>query len=116
MKKLILALPILMISGMAMGMDVWKSSNTAATTTTLNILCTATQRAVFHGACTDFGVASASYTIVGSTWSYTANTTVVGPVTTLVADQCKYFDIRVNYGMSYFKNNAAGVTFMYECY
>lgn len=117
MKKLLMVAFFLGIAGVAHAVpQVWTSSNTAAATTTLRVLCNENQKAIFHGVCTSFGVASASMTVVGSTWTYTNATTVAGPISTLVADQCKYYDIVVNRGMSFFKNNAAAVTILYQCY
>ena len=116
-KKLLIVAFVLGMAGVARAApQVWQSSNTATAATTLRVLCNQNQKAIFHGVCTSFGVASASMTVVGSTWTYSGATTVVGPISTLVADQCKYYDIVVNRGLSFFKNNAATVTILYQCY
>ena len=108
----VLAAALLFSSAAANALDVWKSSSTTAATTNIQMLCPG--RAVFHGICTDFGVASASTTIVNSSWTLSADK--IGPVTTLVADQCKHYDAHFGKGLSYFKNNTAGVTILYTCY
>lgn len=99
---------------------VWSSSNTetASVTTALssvNVLCDQTQYAVLHGICTNFGVAASSVAIVNSTFTYT-NVKIIGPVTTLVADQCKYYDTFMGKGLGYHKPNVAGLTILYACY
>ena len=118
MKKLIVVLSLaLMLPAVGMAQyKVWRSSRTVAAKTTLNVLCGAGERGIFHGVCTDFGVAASSVAVVNSTWTYTAATTLAGPITTLVADQCKYYDITLPGGLSFFKNNAAGITILYDCY
>lgn len=98
---------------------IWLSSNTATSTgitnTSVNMLCTQTQRGIFHGICTNFGVAAASTTIVNSTWTI-SGVKAIGAITTLVADQCKYYDTVLGNGMGYYKPNTANVTILYDCY
>jgi len=116
MKKILLTLALCMGSGSVFAADVWTSSTTVANIASLKMLCP--KRALFHGICTNFGVASASTTVIASSWTYTDATANagLGPVTTLVADQCKYYDVVFTNGLSYLKPNAANVTMMYQCY
>lgn len=94
--------------------DIWRSSSTATSESTVVPLCRS--KGIFHGICTDTGVTAASTTILSSTWSTTA-TKIVGPITTLVADQCKYYDtVFLSTGMGYLKPNTAAVTILYDCF
>lgn len=116
MKKLLLLSIALLVPSFAKAdYRVWKSSNVTVAANSLKVLCGEGQRGIFHGQCTDFGVASSSMTIHNSTWTLTA-TQAAGPISTLVADQCKYYDIFTPNGLSYFKNNTASVTIMYDCF
>jgi hypothetical protein len=114
-KRIFMALGILMSVSTVYAMDIWKSSTTATSVTGVNMLCTETRRGILHGICTDFGVAAASTTIVNSTFTI-SGVSWIGPVSTLVADQCKYFDTVVPNGMGYHKPNVATVTILYDCY
>lgn len=116
MKKLILLSLIFSVpAGVFAEYRVWKSSNVTVATNNVRVLCSGGQRGVFHGVCTDFGVASSSMTIHNSSWTI-AGTQAAGPISTLVADQCKYYDIVTPAGLSYFKNNAAAVSILYDCF
>ena len=119
MKKILLIASILFLGPeLSFARDVWRSSNTATSTGggfSVLPLCTASQRGIFHGVCTGFGVAASSITIVNSTFTY-SGVNVVGPITTLVADQCKYYDTIMPNGMGYHKPNTATVTILYECF
>ena len=117
MKKLFLVGVLMFLCSQARAVEVWKSSTTATADVTIRPLCST--RGIFHGVCTNFGVASASMTVVASSWSYTTTTghvNGVGNISTLVADQCKYYDIAFPNGMVFYKNNATQVTIMYTCY
>lgn len=113
MKKILFAASLMLIPVFSMAGEVWKSSN-VATSHNFNALCTGNQRGFLHGICTDFGVASSSMTVYGSSWTTTAPY-VIGPVSTFVADQCKYFDVNLGKGLGFQKTNTAVVTIMYEC-
>ena len=115
MKKLILFAGLLFapIFAFAVSPQVWKSSNTA-TNDGNKMLCGS--RAILHGICTNFGVASSSTTFYNSSWTVTGVSRVVGPVTTLVADQCKYYDTIFPNGLLYQKTNTANVAILYECF
>lgn len=119
MKRTLVALILILSasSGYAISPAVWKSSTTSTSTGagSVNVLCAETRRGVLHGICTDFGVAAASTTVVNSTFSITTGN-MVGPVSTLVADQCKYFDTFLGNGLGYYKPNVATVTYLYDCY
>lgn len=99
--------------------SVWRSSNTATNTGVTNLsvtmLCNQNQRGILHGVCTNFGVASASVTIVNSTYTV-AGVSKIGPISTLVADQCKYYDTMMPNGMGFFKPNTADISILYHCY
>ena len=112
----ILAVSILFFASSAYAYDVWLSSTPVAATASLGVakLCDAYQRGIFHGICTDYGVAAASTTIVASTYTLTGVRTI-GPISTFVADQCKYFDLMTNGGLGYNKPNSAVVTILYQC-
>jgi len=107
--SLLLAMPSFVKAG-----DIWRSTNTL-TTHNFVPLCEGTQRGILHGICTSFGVASASMTVYNSTWTV-ADSQFLGPISTLVADQCKYYDVALPKGLSYRKTNAASVTILYQCY
>lgn len=115
-KLFILMMAFLLSGSSAYASEIWLSSTTATSTasTGVNSLCDSGQRGIFHGICTDFGVAAASTTIVNSTWTLTG-VTRVGPITTLVADQCKYFDMEMPNALGYNKPNTAIVTILYRC-
>lgn len=116
MKKLMLLFLLVSIPALSRAeYRVWRSSNTSTASNGIKVLCESGQRGVFHGVCTDFGVAASSMTIHNSTWTLAA-TRAAGPITTLVADQCKYYDFVTPAGLSYFKNNAAAVTILYDCF
>lgn len=93
--------------------DVWRSSSTITNDGAYQRLCRG--RSVFHGICTDFGVAAASTTIVNSSFTV-VGVNQIGPVTTFVVDQCKYYDAQMPNGLGYQKTNVAGVTILYSCY
>jgi hypothetical protein len=118
MKTIFLAVSILFMSSVGHCFETWRSSNTATSTgaaPSVKALCTETQRGILHGVCTGFGVASSSIEIVNSTFTYTG-VKVIGPITTLVADQCKYYDTVLDNWMGYHKPNTATVTILYDCY
>jgi len=115
MKKIILTMALLLGASLSsMAVDVWRSSNAITTQATMQTLCSNTQRGIFHGVCTNFGVAGSSIAILSSATFTSGN--IVGPITTLVADQCKYYDVAFSSGMYFFKNNAAVVGILYKCY
>ena len=112
MKRFLLViLASLFMASMSQAYEGWLASTTSTSTgpASVNKLCDYGQRGIFHGVCTDYGVASASMTIVNSTYTFSgaAGVTKVGPISTLVADQCKYFDTVMP--------NAATVTILYQC-
>jgi hypothetical protein len=113
MKRILVALTFLMLSSSVMAIDVWKSSTTATNDGVYDMLCP--KRAVFHGVCTDFGVAASSVTIFNSSFTVTG-VKQIGPISTLVADQCKYYDAEMPNGLGYQKTNVAGITILYSCY
>ena len=115
MKTLFLASCALFLSSIVQAIDVWNSSTTATSSNSVNVLCTETQRGIFHGVCTNFGVAAASMTVVNSTFT-TTGVKLIGPISTFVADQCKYYDAAFPSGMGYYKTNTANVTILYQCY
>lgn len=116
MKRLLTFAVILLSVSVASAYDVWKSSTpaTATTGTEVRMLCPETQRGIFHGVCTSFGVASASMTVVNSTYTL-SGVSSIGPISTLVADQCKYYDVMFPKGLGYNKPNTATATILYEC-
>lgn len=117
MKRFLIAPLFLFLSVSVHAVEkIWKSSTTVTSTvSSVAVLCTATQRGIFHGVCTDFGVAASSITVVNSTWTVTG-VKQIGPISTNVADQCKYYDTFFINGLGYSKTNTAGVTVLYDCY
>lgn len=117
MKKAIcLAVFLLAGLGTAHADGVWESTHTATNDGAYTFLCQ--KRAVLHGVCTNFGVAAASTTIVASSFTATAASILAGipSISTLVADQCKYYDTVFVNGMGYQKTNVASVSILYQCY
>lgn len=115
MKKALFAAMMLIVPALGQAKEIWLSSNTAVATTGVQVLCGAGQRGHFHGVCTDFGVASSSMTIHNSSWTL-AGTQQHGPISTITTDQCKYYDTVMPKGLSYFKNNTAAVSILYQCF
>ena len=115
MKKILFLSGLLLsfLSFPSYSIDVWQSSTTATNDGLYQKLCNG--RSVLHGICTDFGVAAASTTIVNSSFTFTA-TGATGPVSTLAADQCKYYDSFFSAGLGYQKLNTAAITILYSCY
>lgn len=113
MKRAFLILWIVLMARAAQAVDVWKSSNTT-TATPFAALCTGNQRGYLHSVCTSFGVAASSVTVYGSSWTV-STTSIIGPISTNVADQCKEYNTNLGKGLGYQKTNAAVVTILYEC-
>ena len=117
MKKLVLS--IFIVAGacsVSLARDVWKSTNSLSNVN-FSVLCSTNtvNRVIFHGVCTSFGVASASMTVYGSTWTTTASQTI-SDISLFVADQCKYYDTIFPNGAAFRKSNAAVATILYDCY
>lgn len=115
MKRLILLAGLLFapVFAFAISPQVWKSSNTS-TADGNKMLCE--KRGVLHGVCTSFGVASSSTTLYNSSWTVVGVQRIAGPISTFVADQCKYYDTTFTNGLLYQKTNTATVTYLYDCY
>lgn len=119
MKRFLLLTVAMMLSGSIVhAMEkVWLSTSPVGSSQAVVPLCRS-KTGILHGVCTNFGVAAASVTVVNSTFTiYDPIAKIVGPISTLVADQCKYYDISLSTGgMGYIKPNAALITILYDCY
>lgn len=117
MKKLLGLISVLFLSMNGFAVEVWLSSSPATSTGATGVvpLCSSSQRGVLHGVCTNFGVASSSVTIVNSTYTLTG-VSAIGPISTFVADQCKYYDVVMPKGMGYNKPNTTNISILYQCY
>jgi hypothetical protein len=118
-KKIVLLLGLLGLwTSSAKAVDVWQSSSTKATVGVLTPLCAGptsyAKRAFLHGVCTDFAVASASMTVWNSSWTQVGNSKFIETIDA-ATNTCRYYDTDFPNGLSFLKNNAAGVTILFRC-
>lgn len=115
MKKILIALSLIMAPMSAYAVTaVWVSSNTATADTTKNLCFPRSgigARALFHGARINTGAA-------GTLTIYASSGTAASPIAAIntAALASLDYDVAVSTGLTYSQTGTANITLLYQCY
>lgn len=115
MKTFIVLGLLMFLYSRAQALDAWISSNTA-TTDSMKVLCGGGQKAILHGVCSNYPVASSTMTFANSSYTITGVSIIKVSSLNVSHTECFYYDASFPGGLIYDKYLEGDVTILYACY